>query len=370
MTFFDKVLGYINPSLNPNIEPATKHLFIYLPTLWLLGKTGSGKSSLIQTITGDSRIKIGDGFRPCTMTSNRYDFPKDKPLFRFLDTRGLGESSYNSDADIKICKESTSALVVVMKAEEPEQSSVLKALAMIRKTGALKQILLVHTAVQLVNNESERAQCIAHNQSQVESVWKKKVTSVSVDFNQGDGQSIGVTELKLKLVELLPILSLIEIQEAHSSNEEANFSKLRNEILWYASATGCTDAVPVVGLVSVPMIQAKMLHSLANQYGVVWDKRAIAEFIAMLGSGFTAQYVSKLGLRQLIKLIPAYGQTVGSATAAVFSFGTTYAIGRVACKYMYHKSKGEPISEDELKSMYKSAFSDINNVGGGDAYSQ
>ena len=370
MTFFEKVLGYIGPSLNPDIEPAINHLSQYLPTLWLLGKTGAGKSSLIQTITGDSRIEIGDGFSPCTLTSNRYDFPKDKPLLRFLDTRGLAESSYNADEDINICKDDTSALVVVMKAEEPEQSSVLNALAMIRKSGAIKQILLVHTGVHSLNNSSERAQCIAHNQSQVESVWKQKLTSVSVDFKQGDDQSTGVAELSLKLAELLPILSLLGIKKEYSSNEELNFSKLKNEVLWYASATGGIDAIPAVGLVSVPMIQAKMLHSLANQYGVVWDKRIMAEFIAMLGTGFTAQYVSKLGIRQLIKLIPGYGQTVGSATAAVFSFCTTYAIGRVACKYMYHKSKGEPISEDELKSMYKSALSDIKKVGKDDAHSQ
>ncbi len=370
MIFFDKVLEYINPAQNPNIEPATKHLSIYLPTLWLLGKTGAGKSSLIQTITGDSRIKIGDGFRPCTMSSNRYDFPRDKPLLRFLDTRGLAESSYNAEADIEICKESTSALVVVMKAEEPEQSSVLNALAMIRKSGEIKQILVIHTGIQLLNNESERAQCIAHNQSQVESVWKKEVTAVSVDFNLEGGQSIGVTELNHKLAELLPILSLLGIQKEYSSNEEANFAKLRNEVLWYASATGGTDAIPVVGLVSVPMIQAKMLHGLANQYGVTWNKRAMTEFIAILGTGFTAQYFSKLGIRQLIKLIPGYGQTAGSATAAVFSFCSTYAIGRVACKYMYHKSKGEPVSEDEIKAMYQSVFSNINRMRGNNANNQ
>jgi len=363
MLLLKKISEHINPSQNPNIEPASKHLSTYLPTLWLLGKTGAGKSSLIQAITGDCQIKIGDGFRPCTMTSRQYDFPAEKPLLRFLDTRGLAESSYNADADIEACKEKTSALVVVMKAEEPEQSSVLNALSMIRKSEVLNQILLVHTGVQSLDNKDERTQCIAHNQSQVESIWKKKVTSVSVDFKQENDLTTGIPELKLKLANLLPILSLLGTQKEFSSKEEINFSKLRNEVLWYASATGCTDAIPAVGLVSVPMIQAKMLHGLANQYGIRWDKRVMAEFIAILGSGFTAQYVSKLGIRQLIKFIPGYGQTVGSATAAAFSFCSTYAIGRVACKYMYHKSKGEPISEDEIKAMYQSVFRDIKRRG-------
>ena len=362
ISFLDKILDNINPSQNPDIEQATKNLSLYLPTLWLLGKTGAGKSKLIQTVTGDGQVEVGEGFRPCTMSSTRYDFPSDKPLLRFLDTRGLAEANYDASEDIASCENCTNALVVVMKAEEPEQSSVLNALRQVRKSGAIKQVLLVHTGVHLLTKESERNQCIAHNQSQVDSAWKKTVESVVVDFELADGSTMGVDDLNCKLAELLPILSLLGTKKEHSSVEDNIFVKLRKEVLWYASATGGTDAIPVVGLVSVPMLQAKMLHSLANQYGVVWDKKTMAEFIGALGAGVGAQYVSKLGIRQLVKLIPGYGQTVGSATAAVFSFCSTYAIGRVACKYMYHKSKGEPIPEEELRSMYQSVFSDLNKV--------
>ncbi|MGI9441201.1 MAG: hypothetical protein ACR2N1_01975, partial [Rubripirellula sp.] len=41
----------------------------HLPTLWLLGKTGAGKSTLVQSITGNSQAEIGKGFRPCTRTA-------------------------------------------------------------------------------------------------------------------------------------------------------------------------------------------------------------------------------------------------------------------------------------------------------------
>jgi uncharacterized protein (DUF697 family) len=110
------------------------------------------------------------------------------------------------------------------------------------------------------------------------------------------------------------------------------------------------------------MIQAKMLHHLAGQYGISWDKNALADFVAALGAGFSVQYLSKLGIRQLNKLIPVYGQTVGSAAAVVVSFCSTYAIGRTACKYLYHKSKGEAVSEQELKRMYHQAFNEVRKV--------
>jgi uncharacterized protein (DUF697 family) len=95
---------------------------------------------------------------------------------------------------------------------------------------------------------------------------------------------------------------------------------------------------------------------LANQYGVQWNKRTFTELTGSLGSSFALQYSAKLGARQLIKLIPVYGQTIGAAAAASMSFATTYGLGRVACYYFYHKSKGEPISEQVMQNLYKNAL--------------
>jgi uncharacterized protein (DUF697 family) len=177
-----------------------------------------------------------------------------------------------------------------------------------------------------------------------------------------NGETFGIPALTEKLAELLPIIQQFNQQQQHDDTEGANFQKLKTEILWYASSAGAADAIPAVGLVAVPSIQAKMLHSLANQYGVDWDKQAFAEFIGTLGSGFAFQYASKLGIRQLVKLIPAYGQTIGSASAAVISFASTYAIGRAACKYMYHKSKGETVSNQDMQDVYKDALANIKEV--------
>lgn len=334
-----------------------------LPTLWLLGKTGAGKSSLIQAITGRSDVEIGNGFSPCTKSSRRYDFPSEKPLLRFLDTRGLAEADYNPDEDIAACARATRAVIVVMRAEDPEQSAVIRALAKIRKSGAVNHLLLVHTGILLLEDELERGQAINHNQHLVESTWKQPVKSVAVDFGGGtEGETVGVEDLRAALADFLPIIALLSTREEQADAEEHRFAPLRNDILWYAAASGGTDAFPVVGLGSVPMIQAKMLHHLAGQYGIAWDKKALADFAAALGAGFSVRYLSRLGIRQLTKLIPVYGQTVGSAAAVVVSFCSTYAIGRAACKYLYHKSKGEPVSEKELKRMYHQAFNEVRKV--------
>jgi len=361
----EKILHYIRRQIStpPNIagRNATS-VPVQLPTLWLLGKTGAGKSSLIQAITGRSDVEIGNGFSPCTRNSQRYDFPPEKPLLRFLDTRGLAEADYHAEDDIAACGQATSALIVVMKAEEPEQSAVIKALAGIRKSGVIKHLLLVHTGILLLDDKVQRRQAMAHNQHQVESVWKQSVKSVGVDFGTAGDGTIGVEELRAALADFLPIVALLDTRKEHATAEESRFAPLRNDILWYAGASGGTDALPLVGLGTVPMIQAKMLHHLASHYGVSWNKRALADFVAALGAGFSVQYLSKLGIRQITKLIPVYGQTVGSAAAVVVSFCSTYAIGRAACKYLYHQSKGEAVSEQELKRLYRQAFNEVRRV--------
>src|SRR5437868_5869567 len=45
------------------------------PTLWLFGKTQSGKTSIVHFLTGADDAEIGSGFRACTRTSRKYPFP-------------------------------------------------------------------------------------------------------------------------------------------------------------------------------------------------------------------------------------------------------------------------------------------------------
>src|ERR1700687_3287022 len=72
-------------------EDARKRAQAIAPVVWLLGKTGAGKTSIVAALTGDPRAEVGEGFEPCTRTAAFYGVPPEAPLLRFLDTRGLGE---------------------------------------------------------------------------------------------------------------------------------------------------------------------------------------------------------------------------------------------------------------------------------------
>jgi predicted GTPase len=96
------------------------------PIIWLLGKTGAGKTSIIKELTGADRAKIGEGFSPCTRTASVFDFPDGAPLVRFLDTRGLEEAGYDASEDVAFCANQAHFILVALRAMDPDQWSVVK----------------------------------------------------------------------------------------------------------------------------------------------------------------------------------------------------------------------------------------------------
>ena len=98
----DAVLG--TPADSPKEEAIRRGAQDQAPVIWLLGKTGAGKTSIIHALTGADHAVIGNGFEPCTRASAVFDFPTEVPLVRFLDTRGLGEAGYEAGADIAFCE--------------------------------------------------------------------------------------------------------------------------------------------------------------------------------------------------------------------------------------------------------------------------
>ena len=131
--------------------------------------------------------------------------------------------------------------------------------------------------------------------------------------------------------------------------------------------------MPVAGVVAVPMVQAAMLRQLAKLHGMQWDRRTYAGISRSAWRGTLVRTASTFGIRQLVKLVPGYGQTVGAAAAAAASFATTYAIGKAATYFLERRRRGK--SAEEVAAVYRetlqNAFrlakkreTDMGNAGG------
>lgn len=349
----------VQPEASPALEAALSRYRETLPVLWLLGKTGAGKTSIIQRLTGDSRAEIGNGFEPCTQSALHYDHPQDAPVMRFLDTRGLGEARYDPTADLAAAKGGSHALIILTRVDDPAQSDILQALQSLDLGDDDLAILHVHTALHSVAaGELERA--VLFNTQQIATALKTPPATVRIDFTDPDDgfedPNVGLDDLREAIINLVPELSRVLTRRDGRDQEEQLFLALRREITGYASAAAAVDLVPAVGLVAVPSLQGKMLHALAGRYDIAWDRRMATDFVAAMGSGFLYRYALSLGGRQLAKFIPVYGQTAGAAAAASISFASTYALGRAACLYLYRRKHHQSLDPEQLRSAFTNAF--------------
>ncbi len=362
-------------------ESITERARQLAPVVWLLGKVQSGKTSIVRTLTRASDAEIGNGFRACTRTARVFDFPAEAPIIRFLDTRGLGEAAYDPTEDIAFCEERAHLVLVVAKARDMQLEPVLDVLGALRRRHPDWPVVVAQTSLHEsyapggkhilpypfgAGSEemssavpAELARVLDHQRGLIRSLsGATPFRFVPIDFTQdGDGldpPDYGREALIDALIEAAPAavsLALAELPESAGASREANA-----HILGYSLAAGASDAIPLTGVATVPIAQAAMLHKLAKLNGVTWDSRAYAEFAGALGAGVLVRTASSFGLRQLVKLIPVYGQTAGAAAAAASSFAATYAMGKAASYFLARRRRGLEVKD--LASVYHRALLD------------
>ena len=332
-----------------------------LPTLWLLGKTGAGKSSLVRALTGEA--EVGQGFASCTRTARAFDYPPGQPVLRFLDTRGLGEAGYDPAEDLATAARGSHALLLVMRLDDPVQGPVLDAAAAARRRAPKLPVLAVHTGADLLPDAGVLGRARAAQQQAAERALGHALPAATLAL-PAVGAAAGINELRHEIAALLPDLALLMLREETRDAEARRFAELRPMVLWYAGAAGASDAAPLVGAVSVPALQGAMLHALARRHGYDWTPARAALFASALGAGAVAHYAGTHVLRQGVKLVPGLGQTLAAAAAAGASFAATYALGRAGSAWLYRAARGEVVDRDSLRKLHEAALRRARDAAG------
>ncbi|WP_293007812.1 YcjF family protein [Nitrosomonas sp.] len=347
-----------------------------VPVLWLLGKTQAGKTSIIRALTGSAAAEIGNGFQPCTRNSRFYDFPADIPIVRFLDTRGLGEVSYDPSDDIQYCESQAHLLVAVMKVADINQTAVLDVLHAIRQRHPEWPVLIVQTGLhELYPNGyghlcpwpydddplPETVPVDLRRTLQAQRSALKPLPGfaamrwVAVDLTlPEDGFEPPDYGLQA-LWQAIESLTSLGLQHQLSGDKEVHDLYARTahqHIVGYSLTAAGLGALPVVDLVAVSAVQAKLLHSLAVLYGQYWDKRTITEFLGLVGAGIASGFLTRLLSRAVVKIIPFWGQTVGAVWGASSSGATTYALGKAAIYFFARRKDGLNVDPKTLRRIY------------------
>ncbi len=364
--------------LNPSVEQekldetlAEIKSRLPIPVFWLLGKTQSGKTSLVRALTGQDEAEIGDGFRACTTTARLYDFPTpEECLIHFLDTRGLGETDYDPSEDIELFTEQSHVLIVVIKAMDHSLAPVLEAVETIRRRRPEWPILVAQTCLhegypgydmehiepypyarEPLPLEVPRELAISLQRQRQYFAHLKHVSFVAVDFTrEEDGfanPNYGLEALWDELEKVFPW----GLRELLPQGNDIYAARAHPHIIAYSLLAGGVEALPVP-MLPLPLMmatQAKMFHTLAAIYHQPISARGISEITAALGTG----YLLRLGGRELAKLVPGYGQAV----AAAYSAAVTYALGQMLCQYFARARQGQALDEAELRQLFERELS-------------
>ena len=326
-----------------------------IPVLWLLGKTGAGKSSLVQAMTGKGAAEIGNGFVSCTRTADAYDFPADDPVLRFLDTRGLGEAGYRPDADLASNGDASQMILVLSRLDDPVQGNVAEALAKVAREKPDLPVLVLHSAADKAPDSAERRRIRSANQSLFEKAAKHDLPWLELDLSTPSNADLA--GLKQALASTVPSVAMLMDRQKARDAEEVAFLSHRGTVLRYAGMATASGAVPVAGAAAAPALQLALVTALANSYGLPWDRDRLIAFVSALGTGAVGGALIGILGRSLAGLIPGVGQTAVPVLTASYGFASTYAVGRAAAYWMYHTKAGGTVDEQALRDRYLAAFS-------------
>lgn len=361
------------------------------PIVWLLGKVQSGKSSIIRAITGASEAEIGTGFRPCTRASRLYAFPDEAPVIRFLDTRGLGEAGYDPGEDLAFSEGSAHIVLASMRAMDTEQSALFEALQKVRSREPSRPIVVAQTSLHeayrpgeghiepypfepdappatIARIPTDLMRSLAYQRTLFDKLpGRGALLFVPVDLTRPEDKlppaDYGLEALTEALAIVAPAGMLAALSAMPGFRSDPRARSADPIVMGHAMAAAGGDLVPfpVAGTIAASTVQVRMLTQLGRLYGIDWDKRAFAELSAAIGAGTLARVAAGVGLRQLAKLLPVYGQTAGAAAAAAASFALTYALGKAAVSYLHGRRLGS-MDRGAIADAYQQALRDAFRI--------
>lgn len=350
------------------------------PVLWLLGATQAGKTSIIRTLTGNTAVEIGDGFRPCTRRSDLYEFPAGAPVLSFLDTRGLGEVAYDPAEDIALCETRAHLVITVVRVTETRPRAVLDVLRGIRQRHPEWPVIVVQTCLHTAYPDGVehvlpypfsspdwparvpadlRRLLLAQREAFADLRGAGEVIWVPVDFTLAEDGFAPADYGADALWDAIDHAMFMDLRArviADDGVADVFWREAHPKVVGYSLAAAVAGGVPVADLALLPGVQAAMIYALAETYSVQWTARNTREFLGLLGAGFLVSYGGRSLGRSLVKLVPVWGQTAGIAWGAVAGGAITFGLGKAACHYLARKRAGQAVSAEQLREVYRGAL--------------
>jgi uncharacterized protein (DUF697 family)/GTPase Era involved in 16S rRNA processing len=304
--------------------------------LAIFGKTGVGKSTLVNAFFGDSVAKTGIG-EPVTQDEHLYIHRSG--ALGLLDTRGL-EIGADTDTIIEDLRR-----VINERRSKPIHEQIHLAWYCVRATDRrfeaaeaefVKKLDELGLPVICVLTQVTRTTSGDYHPDAVtlaEAIEKqnlpiagRKVVMTMATADEALGQDQHGLE---KLLDATFRSAPKGVEAALTAAQQVDMQRKRNEAMTIAG--GASTAAAAAAAVPIPFsdafllvpIQLGMMGGIAAVYGIDLDKATIASVAATA----TATSVGRSAVGGLLKLIPGVGMLVGGAINAAVGGGFTMAMG-------------------------------------------
>ena len=376
------------------------------PRILLIGRTGVGKSSLINALCGAYVAGVSDT-KSCTEDVQIYECKdNDRVLMQILDTRGIAESE---SLDNKISAEEMLieqinefspdvAILMLNCTHRDDVNTDVEFLKKVSETYAKTNKMRLPIVV-VVNKCDEMAPSRFKNPEEYPENKIKKINeqvqyykgiivrnglkidniiavSSLIDWQTPDGMEIDVESIenlpkydidnleiafdgRYGIEELLDILeeaifdfeAQMGLRMASRLNEVAKrLAKHLNIIFSGISATVALTPIPISDIYILLIIQSMLVCLIASLSGRDISLDTAKEFILSMGGIAGAGYVFRLIAQQASKFLNAVFVGSGSAVSSGIAYAGTAAIGKAAIAY-YIENK----TMDEAKKKFEHA---------------
>lgn len=379
------------------------------PRIFLIGRTGVGKSSLINALC-DSYVASVSDTRSCTETAQIYKcMDGDRVLMEICDTRGIAESESldeNISAEEMLINQINEfspdvAIFLLNCTHRDDVNTDVQFLKKLSKTYAdinnikLPIVVVVNKCDQMVPPREIEARQYSqrkiNNIKEVVQYYKgiiirsglkiEDIIPVSsyIEWQTPDGMDVSVEDIDNLPVHDIENLRIsfdgrYQIEELRDILEEAiqdfeaqmglrmatrltmvvnRFAKHLNNIFSTIAGTVALTPIPISDIYVLLILQAVLVSLIASLSGRDISLETAKEFILSMGGiaglGYTFKLIAQQASKLLNGLWPGAGSAVSSAVAAL---GTS-AIGKAAIRYYI---------DGETLETAKKAFKEANQT--------